>query len=211
MPIESDAYQRFTARYAEDHIPWDSGVVPPEVRALVEDHAPTQPGAPLPPGRALDVGCGTGTSSIYLAQHGWQVTGIDWIEDAVKRAKEKAKNAGLDSETVRFLQVDVTAPDLLPDHPQVSLWLDIGCFHVFGSAGRSAYVEHASRLLAPGGILLMYGWLHRKYQGQVMRLKPENIRALFAPAFTLVHANLGEEKNNPERAAAWYTLQRVPA
>ena len=77
--------ERFQAAYAAPQAPpWDSNIVPPEVRALVEDTSP------WPPGRALDVGCGSGTSAVYLAAHGWQVTGVDWIAAALDQARQRA-------------------------------------------------------------------------------------------------------------------------
>ena len=49
--------------------PWDTGITPPELRAVVES-------GQVPPGRALDLGCGTGTNVIYLARHGLEVVGV---------------------------------------------------------------------------------------------------------------------------------------
>src|SRR5438128_2509235 len=52
---------------------WERRTSPSDLLELIEG-----PNA-LPPARALDLGCGTGTDSIYLAQHGWDVTGIDMV------------------------------------------------------------------------------------------------------------------------------------
>ena len=59
----------------------------------------------LSPGSALDVGCGTGDASIYLAQHGWQVTGVDFTPKALDKARAKAGAAGV---PVDFVHADVT-------------------------------------------------------------------------------------------------------
>ena len=45
----------------------------------------------LPAGAALELGCGTGDSSIYLAQHGWQVTAVDYVKQALEKARAKAE------------------------------------------------------------------------------------------------------------------------
>ena len=83
--------------------PWDTGRPQP---ALVEWLKRTRPR----PGRALDLGCGTGTNVIYLARHGFQVTGVDIARLAIARARRKARRAGVQA---RFLVADVT--DLPPD------------------------------------------------------------------------------------------------
>jgi SAM-dependent methyltransferase len=64
--------------------PWDKEQIPDPVREVVEG-----PEAP-PPGRALDLGCGTGTQSVYLAQHGWDVIGIDFVSRPLAQARGKA-------------------------------------------------------------------------------------------------------------------------
>jgi cyclopropane fatty-acyl-phospholipid synthase-like methyltransferase len=62
--------------------PWDTGVSPPELLAHLDVHAP---------GRALDIGCGTGTNAITMAQHGWQVTGMDFAVKASPRRGAKRR------------------------------------------------------------------------------------------------------------------------
>ena len=88
--------------------PWDSGIVPPEVVDFICTH---------PPGRALDLGCGTGTSSLALAKAGWQVTGVDFVPRAIRIARAKAKAAGV---SVDFRVGDVTRlmrPSTAPSTP----------------------------------------------------------------------------------------------
>lgn len=57
--------------------------------------------ASLPPGRALDVGCGEGADAIWLARNGWTVIAADISEVAVTRAREAAELAGAVVEWVR--------------------------------------------------------------------------------------------------------------
>ena len=73
-------------RYASGVIPWDDDLPPPELMALVEKQ---------PAGRALDLGCGYGRSSIYLAQHEWEVDGLDFVPQAVcRRQSEEQQKQG---------------------------------------------------------------------------------------------------------------------
>ncbi|MFI5282628.1 MAG: class I SAM-dependent methyltransferase [Candidatus Dormibacterales bacterium] len=138
--------------------PWDSGISPPELVAAIEG-----PGA-LAPGRALDLGCGTGTNCIYLARHGWQTTGVDFIPRAIQAARRKAAAAGV---APRFLVGDVTrldALDLADDH---GLVLDLGCFHSLADAGREAYLEGVTRLAKPGATMLLFCLVRRDKPGRV--------------------------------------------
>ena len=199
---ENDSYQRFESMYRDGKPPWDSGIVPPEVVALVEGDSP------LAPGRALDVGCGPGTSSIYLAQHGWQVTGVDFIPAAIRQAKQRARQADLGDAGLRFLQADVTDVGFLPDHPTVSLWLDVGCLHSLDPSARGAYAAHAKRLVAPQGTLLLYGWGYVDVDGRWHGYEEPEIRALFTPAFEVLQVDWGEEATATGRPSAWYRLRR---
>ncbi len=66
--------------------PWDTGITPPEIVAMIDS-------GKVSIGRALDLGCGTGTNAIYLAQKGFAVTGIDISRRAISLAKRKARSA----------------------------------------------------------------------------------------------------------------------
>jgi SAM-dependent methyltransferase len=117
----------YQAAYLLGFKPWDTGVSPPELVEVVEG-----PEA-LPPGRALDIGCGTGTNSVYMARHGWEVTGVDLVGRAIAMARRKAAAAGI---SPTFIQGDVTRLDELDVGAGYGLLLDIGCFH--GIPGGSA-------------------------------------------------------------------------
>ncbi|MBI5667475.1 MAG: class I SAM-dependent methyltransferase [Chloroflexi bacterium] len=201
---DSSNYDRFLAAYQGDvPPPWDSGIVPPEVRALVESDTP------LEPGRALDVGCGTGMSSVYLALHGWQVTGVDWVQQALERARHRARQADRPADNPRFVRADAGSADFLPDQTPVSLWLDVGCLHSFSPEARQHYAHHAARLVAPGGTLLLYAFAPHERDGQPRGLSPDEVAARFAPAFAVVSVQHGQEVTDPVTASAWYWLRRV--
>lgn len=128
---------------------WQRRTPPPDLIALVEGPEP------LLPGRALDLGCGTGTDSIYLATHGWDVTSIDAVPKALAIARRNAMAAGV---TPRFIEGDVTCLPELGVGSGYSLLLDFGCFHTLPEDRRPAYVHSVSYAAAPGAILLLYGF-----------------------------------------------------
>ncbi|MCJ7511394.1 MAG: methyltransferase domain-containing protein, partial [Anaerolineales bacterium] len=70
----------FELRYLLGDTPWDTGVSPPELLAYLHRH---------PPGRALDLGCGTGTNTLALAERGWEVTAIDFSSGALRVARRR--------------------------------------------------------------------------------------------------------------------------
>lgn len=128
----------------------------------------------LPPGRALDLGCGSGRHSIYLARHGWEVTGVDLVRDAVDAARQKAADAGVHP---RLLQGDVTELGSLGVDGQHELIVDAGCFHGLPTKMRDAYVPGVTRLAAPGALLLILGLAkHPVLKG----IKEDEVRGRFA-------------------------------
>jgi len=135
--------------YRLGFVPWDRGVIPPELTALVEG-----PDA-LATGRALDVGCGTGTQAVYLAQRGWRVTGVDAVERAIQAARDKAAAAGV---TVDLRLGDVTDLTGLGLQPGYTLLYDIGCFHGLPAQHRDACARGLTTLAAAGATLLLMGF-----------------------------------------------------
>jgi cyclopropane fatty-acyl-phospholipid synthase-like methyltransferase len=139
----SSIFRRFF--YALSYLgnpPWDTGVSPPELLDFLAVH---------PPGLALDMGCGTGTNLVTLAQNGWQIYGIDFSGFAVKTAIKRLSRLGLNGhvwrgDVCRRLAVD----------GQFDLILDIGCYHDLSPEGRRGYRENIATYLAAGGSFLIY-------------------------------------------------------
>jgi SAM-dependent methyltransferase len=141
----TDAFTRLQERYRSGDVPWDDALPPPEVVETL---------AVLAPGRALDLGTGYGRAALYMARHGWQVDAVDFVPEALAEAKRRADAAGV---TVAFHQSDVTALDYL--ETPCAFVLDVGCGHALDADGWRRYHAQLKRLLAPGGVYLLFGRL----------------------------------------------------
>lgn len=181
------AYRRGRAR-------WDTGLTPPEVVELIEGPDP------LRPGRALDLGCGTGTNALYLARHGWEVVGVDFSERAIAAARERSA----DVHGVRFVLGDVTRLDELGVDGPFDLVLDIGCFHGIAVRRRGTYVREATRVSRSGATLAMFAWGPSAWWRSAPRTREGEIVRRFGGAFELVRVIPGTEPPG----AAWFLLRR---
>lgn len=194
---------RFSLMYRRGRTPWDSGISPPELVAAV-----TGEGA-LPAGRALDLGCGTGTNALYLARLGWEVVGVDFAAPAIARARAKAAAASLGPPgSVRFVRGDVTALGALDLGPpgSFSLLFDLGCLHGLPPASRPRYASGIARLAAPGATYLLYAFAPRLMHGRPIGISADEVRALFAPHFAVTRVVEGTDRGLP---SAWYWLRRA--
>ena len=181
----------FRLAYLFGFAPWDSGQSPPELRELVEGDAA------LPPGRALDLGCGTGTNVIYLAQRGWDVTGVDYLHRPIKRARRKAAAAGT---APRLLVGDVTRLREIGVDGPFDLLLDLGCFHSLPEPRRDAYVTEAARVAAPGAIYRLFAFA----EGSAARATREEVARRFGGDFELLEVKAGD----PRWGQTWYRMRR---
>ena len=98
----------------------------------------------------LDAGCGTGEHALYFAARGHRVTGIDFVEEAIRRARAKAAERGL---AVQFLVKDATA--LADWGKRFASVVDCGLFHCFSDDDRGRYVRGLARVIEPGGRLFL--------------------------------------------------------
>ncbi len=95
---------------------------------------------------ALDLGCGTGDNSIYLAKHGWQVTGVDYVAKPLDKARAKA---AANKVAVNFTQADVTRLSSEGVGANFGLIVDNGCLHGMSDEDRDAYVREVTAVAAP--------------------------------------------------------------
>src|SRR5262249_51181012 len=101
-------------------------------------------------GPLLDAGCGTGENALFFAARGHRVTGIDFVEEAIRRARVKAAGRDL---SVEFLVMD--ALTLGGWGERFASVIDCGLFHVFSDDDRRRYVRGLAQVLEPGGRLFL--------------------------------------------------------
>ncbi len=195
-------YDNMAARYESGQVPWDNELPPPEVL----DFVPT-----LPPGRALDLGCGYGRASIFMAQAGWQVDAVDFVAQAVTEAIARMQAAGV---TVNFHVGDVTDLHFLSGPYDYAL--DVGCAHALAPDGLVAYRDELRRLLRPGGYYMLFAHLREGEQPPTAdQSRPRwmdevVVQALFADGFELLQATYGitQVGDKPPWPSVWFLFRR---
>jgi cyclopropane fatty-acyl-phospholipid synthase-like methyltransferase len=125
----------FEAMYA-GQAPWDIG----------KPQKPFVDAADQITGSVLDAGCGTGDTALFLAGRGHAVTGIDFLEEPIRRAKRKAAERG--ASAIFLVKDAMTLKDWGERFDSV---VDSGLFHVFSDEDRKTYVAGLARILKPGG------------------------------------------------------------
>ncbi|WP_406814194.1 class I SAM-dependent methyltransferase [Mycobacterium sp. M23085] len=189
----------FRIFYRIGFTPWDGHPLAQSVRDLVEG---TRDAAALPAGSALEVGCGTGDCSIYLAQHGWKVTAVDFVAKPLERARAKAGAAGA---AVDFVQADVTQLSRAGIGANFELIVDNGCLHNMSDADRDDYVREISALAAPDARLLIVAFVPGGRVG-VRGVDRAEMERRFAQSWTLLSAGAERELDRAEKTPAWYYL-----
>ncbi len=193
-----DREQVFRDHYQKNEVPWDDALPPPEVQALV----PT-----LAPGRALDLGCGYGRASIFMARRGWAVDAVDFVPQAIDVARQRAAAAGV---AVNFHVSDVTDLHFLPS-AGYDFAVDVGCAHNLDAPGLAAYYCGLERLLKPGACFLLFARLKEAgAEGGPRGLEEPALLALFAAGFNLKEATRGATRmpGRPGWQSAWYLFRR---
>lgn len=180
---------KFNISYILGNAPWDSGVSPPELYDFLASH---------PAGRALDIGCGTGTNLITLVNAGWQADGFDFAPRAVQIAKRKLKTANASASV--FIDDATKMKNVSPPY---DLALDLGCFH--GIENQVDYLAQLHRVLAPGGFWLMYGFFKPDPALSGPGLLESDLALIQRHGLTLISRKNGWDKR--ERPSAWFLWQ----
>lgn len=192
--------KRFKERYKTGNIPWDIGK--PDFN-LIE----TVTKIPIESCKALDIGCGTGDNSIWLAQKQFQVTGTDVSEVAIEKAKEKALKSNV---KCTFLVVDFFK-DRIEGAP-FGFVFDRGCFHTFDSnKERKKFAKNVASNLEKNGLWLsLIGSADERRQGPGPPQRTANdIVAAVEPYFeilSLFSSHFDSNRQNPPKC--WVCLMQ---
>ena len=136
-----DEKPSFDQRYQEGHTPWDHDEADFNLVQTVESF-------PIHPCKTLELGCGTGSNAVWLAQSGFDVAAMDLSKTAIERAMQRAETARLD--------IDFSVRDLLADPwPQgpFDFIFDRGCLHSLGE-NKKECAKRAAEHLVDGGLWL---------------------------------------------------------
>ncbi|MEM8860205.1 MAG: class I SAM-dependent methyltransferase [Chloroflexota bacterium] len=197
--MSNETYQRFVDRYESKELPWADELPPPEVIDFVST---------APPGRALDLGCGYGRTAIYLAQHGWQADGVDFVPAAIDEAIVRSIAAEVVEKT-RFFVGSASNPHMVEG--PYDLAVDIGCMHSFTDEMLSKYSESLKKLLRSGATYLLYvHFRDEEAEDRPHGILKETIAELFSSDFTLDKVEFGttQVEDRPVYNSAWYWFLR---
>jgi SAM-dependent methyltransferase len=147
--------------YALGFTPWEHIATLPDVAEQISGlFDREEEGHRSPYGQALDLGCGSGIWTVELAQRGWQVTGVDLVSKALRRADERARQAGVE---IRLVHGDVTRLRATGVGSGFPFLLDFGLFHdELTDEKRVARGREVTAAAAPGATLLMMAWGPRR-------------------------------------------------
>ena len=167
---------------------WGDIRIPVEIDELIRQGSPKT---------ALELGCGVGRLSHYLAKKGVRVTGVDFSPVAIAKAQARVAH-----EEVRpdFIVGDVTQLGALSGPFDISY--DVGCFHCLDPQSQPGYASEVFRLLRPGGTHLI--WAMDSAPND-LPLSPEAVKKLFAPHFELRDARKSRRRLVRSH---WYWLVR---
>jgi SAM-dependent methyltransferase len=188
----------WTDRYRDGNLPWDTGRPSSELQRVLRQNT-------IQSGRALELGCGTGTNSVWLAQHGFNVTGIDLAPLAVEQAEKRAHAAAA---SVHFIVADVLdLPDL---GGPFEFFFDRGCYHAVRREAPDQYAHAVARQLVSGGRgLVLAGNAREPHDPGPPVVTEEQIRDELGLVFQILDLHefrFDEAPGVPERFLGWSCL-----
>ena len=193
--------QKWDERYGQNDLPWDTGRPDIRLDGLLSRW-------PKFSGRVLEVGCGTGSSAIRLAEHGFQVTALDIAPRAVEIARQRSAEKGAEC---TFLAADFLSCSL--EKGQFTLVFDRGCFHSMSEEQRPGFVSRVAVCLEPGGIWLsIIGNRDQILNEQgPPRLSAAQICMAVEPEFEILHLEsfMADAANRPVQLRFWQCLMRL--
>ena len=204
---ERELRAHWDARYRSGQTPWDTGITPPEVQQFWQEHSELAAGS-----FSIDIGCGTGLNTLFLARQGLRAVGIDLSGQALQHAKRRLdahlREAAFPmGGTASFVQADVSRLPI--DRPGAAYALDIGCLHSLPDARRAAYAEGVCRVLREGGYYHLYVFDRDPTDGPGARGMYEGeVASLFGSRMAVVTEEKGISSTRASRPSRWFLLRR---
>lgn len=190
----------FRLFYRLGFTPWEGHALGQSLRNLVEGNDSPA----LAAGTALELGCGTGDTSIYLAKHGWQVTAVDFVPTALEKARAKARG---ESVAINFVHADIRQLHQAGINGPFPLILDNGCLHNMNDDDRDSYVREVSAVAAPDARLLIVAFLPGGRFG-VRGIDRAEVERRFASDWTLASTGDERELDAKKTPTRYYLFQR---
>lgn len=194
----------YNVGYRLARMPWETGPRE-ELVELVESGR-------LRPGRAVDLGCGTGANAMFLAERGFDVTGVDFAPTALAKARAAANGAGV---VVRFVEADLT--DLRVPLGTFDVLVDYSTLDELAPSARDRYVSGVVPLARPGAQFLLwcFEWMPRRRDRLVglRSMAPGEVEQRFGSAFQVerISATPTPDMRRLVPAVAVYLMTRSAA
>lgn len=163
-----------------------------------------------PYGRALDIGTGSGIWGIELAKRGWEVTGVDFVEKALDRGRERVRAAGV---PMKLVNADVTRLTGTEVGSGFRLILDTGTFHDFDPEAQQRMARSLDALATQDATVILLCW-PRRIRPLIRGVSREEIEAAFA-GWQITHVQPSFFKLPPPLEWVlrpdehWYRLRRA--
>jgi SAM-dependent methyltransferase len=188
--------------YQSGSPPWETGRPSDELQRFIAE-------LKMPPCRVIELGCGSGINAIWLAQQGFDVTGVDFSPLAIEKAKRRAADANA---AVRFILGDVL--DLPEKFEPFPFFFDRGCYHAVRRNDVQAYLRTLREVTAPGSLgLILTGNArdpHEPGQGPPV-VSAEEIHAELGTVFEIVRLHefyFDQNEGDGRRFLAWACMLR---
>lgn len=196
---EESRWEQVYENQAVETLPWYYPGLDPDFAAALERYG-------IYGGEVLDLCTGPGTQAMALAERGFRVTAMDIAGSAVERACLRAREDGMD---IVFHQDDILINTI---DRTFDLVFDRGCFHVFPRDKRRDYVPAVSRLINPGGYLMLKCFSHLETRPEgPYRIPPSEIEELFSTDFEILalqHTTFIGQNLKPPPKALFCVLRR---
>ena len=180
---------------------WDSAEPRPDLVELIRHR---------PPGRALDVGCGTGANTRYLAAQGWDATGVDFSPEPIAMARSRAAAAG---SAARFVAGDVTRLRETGIEGGFDLVIDVGCYHAVPAGLRDAYATELAAVTRAGADVYLAGIAAPPVTWRLLRapgVTADDLRRHFGAEFEFADAQPAGPAGRARGFVRYHLVRKAP-